>query len=253
GMRGQARVELQNSGDAADLAGIQTLVDDDFLSDDPAVVSARIELARKTAIVYAQANPVQGVPVNLDPNLSNAASGDIVFGHLDRPRSRVSTPTLSPGNDWGTKIKTVNPLRVRPRRSASIGNPVGSATSHFLMVPPTDVIAASTATLDRDVIGFRATPTQRIPLAPVALLSDPLGVNPLSWETQVEAGTGPDVFRFDRATKSYVAGTDGLHEMTVVLDPNGNGCVLRLGVSSVSDIATQVELGVTGADLGNGL
>src|SRR5262249_50738601 len=108
-------------------------------------------------------------------------------------------------------------------------------------------------TLDRDVIGFRAAPTQRIPLAPVALLSDPLGVNPLSWETQVEAGTGPDVFRFDRATKSYVAGTDGLHEMTVVLDPNGNGCVLRLGVSSVSDSAARVDLGGTGAARGNGL
>src|SRR5438876_557462 len=73
------------------------------------------------------------------------------------------------------------------------------------------------------LIAFRPVTTAPLPLAPLAILSDPTGVNPQSWEFNVGLRNGLDLFRFDRTTRTLVADPagDGLHEITVQLAPPG--------------------------------
>ena len=104
--------------------------------------------------------------------------------------------------------------------------------------------------LDRDVIGFQSEAGRPIPLAPIALLSDPDGDAPGSWEYSVEKGMGPDSWHFDPVNRVFRSGGDGLHEMPVTLAGDApNACVLALGVVRRQDTAEQVRSGVTAEQL----
>src|SRR5947209_1505825 len=84
-----ARQELQVSADAAALAALRSLADDDLLLGDPAAAQPLLADGRAQARLYARLNPVQGRPLALDANPANAPTGDVVFGVLDTPRSRT--------------------------------------------------------------------------------------------------------------------------------------------------------------------
>src|SRR5205823_12158841 len=120
-----------------------------------------------------------------------------------------------------------------------------------------DITTAATVLIDHDVIGFRPDTSRPLPLAPLAILSDPTGIDPQSWEYNVVRQQGPDQFAYDRTTKSIVAAPtgDGLHEITVQLAPSAgpftgaNGCVLTIGTGSAAEIAAQIQGGVTPAQL----
>ena len=121
-------------------------------------------------------------------------------------------------------------------------------------VPSANVAAEATAMLDRDVIGFRPEGDIPIPLAPIALLSDPAGLKRCSWEYLVENENGPDEFHYDPDRHCVTAGADGLHEMPVTLngeDGKGNACLLRLGVERCDEIGAQVREGITTDELRN--
>jgi hypothetical protein len=111
--------------------------------------------------------------------------------------------------------------------------------------------------IDHDVIGFRPAAGHTIPLAPLALFSDPSGRMHQSWEAQIEHGQGQDAFRFDSAQRQFVADArgDGLPEMAVFL-PQGqehadimNACLLRIGTSDMDGLVRQLGHGVSLADL----
>src|SRR5581483_4172423 len=84
----ETKTQLRNDTDAAALAGVQTLVDDSLLRNDPNRMKELLPLARQNAQQYAELNLVQGQGLYLDPNPSNDPEGDIVFGTLAHPRSK---------------------------------------------------------------------------------------------------------------------------------------------------------------------
>src|SRR4051794_906504 len=77
------RAEQQRTADAASLAALQILVDDDLLRGDSQAVADLLARARLQAQQYAQFNYVDGQPFALDANAANDAAGDIVIGILE--------------------------------------------------------------------------------------------------------------------------------------------------------------------------
>jgi hypothetical protein len=231
---GESRSAMENSADAAALSAAGVLVDDRLLLGDPILMVDLINQARTTAVTFALANPSLGQLVQLDPNPNNLPDGDIVFGTIDTAASRLFVPAGDTEDPTNLALLLVNAVRVTAHRPRTGGN---------------DIMAIATVMLDRDVIGFRPLSSQPLPLAPIALLSDPTRANPQSFEAQAPGNGGPDGFRFDPLTKTLLPDPmgDGLHEMVVTLADNG--CLLQIGVPDATNAALQVRDGVTSAQL----
>ena len=260
------RVELQNSGDAAVLAATSVLVDDDLLRgtlcQNPSGIPDLLDKARLEANIYAGHNPVNARLFQMHLNPTNRADGDIVFGTLDQPRSKtfiLATNVINASNDELAKINTI---RVNARLLRSRGNAPGLIFPQFTAQSQHDVIARSSATLDRDVIGFRPIVVPSIPLAPLALLADYSLSEAKSWNKQIEGKAGADDFIFDRITKQFTkdASGDGLPEFSAVVDLDGtkladaNVGLLFIGTGAgdpdrFDELLRQLNTGVTKKDL----
>jgi hypothetical protein len=90
----------------------------------------------------------------------------------------------------------------------------------------------------------------------LALLSDPHGQDPKSWEYAVESRNGADTYQFDANSSTYVAGIgDGIREFVVTLGGSGdqaaanNAALVHLGSNDVSELAAHVTNGYTAVDL----
>jgi hypothetical protein len=257
----ETRLELQGAGDAAALAAVQVFVDDRKLLGRRQDLLDLLEKAKQEAGRYAHINPAWGSPVVLDPNPRNDPDGDLVFGHLDNFRDRrlvVANLSERKSEDF----RHINAARVRAFRTLDRGRPAWLHGNFYMGLRPLDVRAVATAMLDRDVIGFRPVGEQRLPLVPIALLSDPAGKTKECWEYQVEKGKGEDRWQFDRKKRKAVSGSDGLHEMDVRLHRSRQGqklpsaCVLQLGLDDPRRLGEQLALGVSRehlADLGGQL
>ena len=244
------REEMQVASDSAADAGVGSLIGDDLLRGDPAAMPALLENARSTAIAFSELNRVQGRPFPLDPNENNDPFGDIVFGTLDTPRG---SPLVLPGDTHdptNAALPSINTVRILARRTRDRGNAPGLLFPQFTGIANADIRAASAATLDRDVIGFRPT---NVPLflAPLALFSDPTGTDHRSWDYQIGAHNAPDAFRFDFASQTFVAGSDGLNEFPAALatDPTQIGttnvALLSIGVIDMAGRVNQLLNGIT--------
>lgn len=272
----ETRTQLRNATDAAALAAAQALVDDRQLLGMPTLMPPLLERARRNAQEYAQLNLVFGKGLQLDPNFSNNPEGDIVFGTLAWPRSKTFLlPNLAKPEEW----LAINTVRVTGHRNQQRGNPMWLHKGPLLNLAPDDAAAVSTATIDRDIIGFRPHGWQRMPLAPIALFSDPRGLLRHCWEFQVEKKRGADSWRVLRQGRrpQIGGGGDGLHEMEAFLGngakrhehDSGNGdlnrmlrqgqfscCLLHLnngnngaGGSELAYLAQQVLYGISPSDL----
>jgi Flp pilus assembly protein TadG len=236
GFLSQTRVEMQNATDAAALAAAAGFVDDTTLLNSVAVAQNLMAQSRTNAIQYGQLNRVAGQPLVLDPNLENFADGDILFGFI-APGSNVFVQAQNVNDPTNTFLTTIDAVRILGRRTQFRGNPVGTLVSGAFGLPSVDMKTASTVLLDHDVIGFRPNTSQPLPLAPIAILSDPSDQNQQSWEYNVVEGNGPP--------------TDNglLHGIVVQLTPGGsnnpNGVVLAIGATSGTQIAAQLQSGVT--------
>jgi hypothetical protein len=262
-----ARTELHASADAAALAGVQALVDDRMLLHRREIMLDLINQARGEARLYALLNPALGRPVVLAPNLHNDCDGDIVLGTLHKPGDEKFFAADVDNKD-NQYLHLINTVRVTARRTRERHNQVKLVAGPLLRSAAVDVVIRATATLDRDVIGFRPQGKRPMPLVPIALLSDPRGQDKKSWEFLVEKRGGSDHWRFDRDKRRFVrdAHGDGLFEMRVRLgtarqttgkksgngpgaDPKANACLLQIGDGDIDDLARQVSFGVTRADL----
>ncbi len=252
----QTRVEMQAAADAASAASANALVSEDQLKGDPAKIAPLFQNARDNAVLYGRLNRVLGQPVQFNPNYPDLVNGDILFGTLDNPKATMFVPASNTLDPFNSALAQVNAVRVISRHTQAHGNPVGVPLGGLLLTSNMDVVAASTAMLDRDVIGFQFRNHQPLPLAPIALLSDQQAEDPFSWEYLVEAGNGPDQYRFDKGTNSYVADPlgDGIHEFAVTLAPPGksppaqtNGVLLQFG--SATTVSEQLANGLTPTDL----
>src|SRR5215216_6691847 len=76
-----ARVELQQSADAAALAACAELVDDEAIAGSPDLTD-EVSSARTYAVTYAGLNKVCQQGPLVDSNTANSTSGDIVIGNL---------------------------------------------------------------------------------------------------------------------------------------------------------------------------
>ena len=251
------RVELQGATDSGCLAAAQVLVDDDLLRNDLNALSPLLDRARAEANTFAQANPVSGQLFSLDPNPSNLPDGDILFGTLDNPLSKVFTPTDGVNNPAVTALPLIDAVRVRGVLSSARGNAPGLIFGNVTGIGNADVQTASTVMHDRDVVGFLPLWQQPLQIAPLALLADYTATNSSSWQYQVDSRQGQDQLTFDRTNQTFVAGPDGLFEFQAVLATNSNQLaqanvqLLYIGTSDVNGLCTQLLNGVTVTQLAN--
>lgn len=245
------QLELQVALDAAALAGVNALADDRLLAVEPNHVATVVANAESTAHRYAGLNSFLGGPLRIAANHDNAPAGEMVIGTLNTAHSR----------DFDVTMPTIAEL-TRPRGNAL-----------RLEVRRSGVAAHATAFADHDVIGFIITGTialpgqtvPSIPVAPVAILTDPCppALNrlaswqtkrPGSWEHDILARRGHDHYARDPHTGELLRQADGIPEITVTLSESGidqgdNGQPLVIGVGSVDGFVRQLTTGVTHHDL----
>ena len=228
--------ELQRTADAAAMAAAweyATQLADDQDQD-------VCELAgRAAAATVADGNVVGRVNPKIDPNYSNASTGDLVFGHLPDLRSAGTLDTSAPA--------TFNAARVKVRRDASMNGEAPLFFARVFGLSSQRLEAEATAGLVRDVGGFK-TPASggNLDLLPFTLDRD----THLCWI----AGAGDDNWTYDEATGAVYPGPDGKPEVN--LYPQGTGSPGNRGTvdigganNSTSDIARQILHGVNSADL----
>ena len=240
--------ELQGAADAAALAAGLALVDDRALLDDPALTGPLLAEAGWHAQRYAAINSVMGQPLELDPR----SDSDLLFGRLDQPRGKLFAYPQGPRAATAAPM-WFNAVRVTAQRSQRRGTAIPLFGAILSGTGSGSVAAAATAFLDRDVIGLGPRPGQPAPLVPIALLSDPTGNRPASWEFQVPRGGGGDHFRFDRHNLRFLEGSDGLAEMTVQMQVFGqeapddlhNAALLQIGVRDWAGLIAQLRHGLT--------
>ncbi len=264
---GETRTELQTAADAAARAAALAFVDDRALLGRPEIFQELSDRARDQALRFAAENTADGSAVILDANQANDPDGDIAFGILDTPRSRHLIP-VNPRSSDGAYLPFINTVRVAACRTRARGNPAGVFWGKAVGMPSCDVVCRATATLDRDVIGFRPAANVPVPLAPIALRSDPTGDELWAWEPQVEMRLGADLYRFDQAAwrAEFDPNGDGLWEMDVILPAPRipkkqkghaqavqasvwNACLLQLGTEDLGGLARQLRQGVSKQDL----
>jgi Flp pilus assembly protein TadG len=236
----ESKQEMQNGSDAAADAAVAIFVDDSTLLNSPAAAINLIAQARTAAIQYAQMNRVAGQPLALDPNLLNFSDGDITFGNI-APGTKVFVEAQNLNDPANTFLPTINAVQIIARRTKSNGHPIGTLAARAFGLATVDMRTRSIAMLDHDVAGFRPNTSSPLPLAPIAILSDPTAANTQSWEYNVVQGNGP------------VTGS-GLHAIVVQFAAGGggnpNGVALSIGTpGDGTSVSNQLTGGITPAQL----
>lgn len=254
----QARQELQVAADASALAAIQELADDQMLLHRDGYMQRAVLRSKVVATEIGLKHNVLGMPQAIEAE--DEATPDVVVGFFD-PAIGTIQPATS--KDWDSPF--INSLEVTARRTRDRGSPVGLFFTRLFRLSSADVAASATAVLDRHIIGFRPNGQINIPLMPIALLSDPTGIEETSWEAQIDkplsAGlSGTDQYLFDKTGKQwYEVGVnckvgDGLPEFTLKLplskeSEDANGVMLQFGKQSTANTLRQMESGLNPLDL----
>jgi hypothetical protein len=215
------RERMQICADASALAAAEELVDDCWISGDANAVQDTVGRSREAANTYAKLNPIQGVAAPVFANPSNDHDGDICFGHF--PLSGNQTFRFGrrypakPG-DPEEDLENMDSVRIVIHR-----NQQHDRSQLRVLTTPTspdgklDGLAASIAVLDRYVYGFKPVGDQTTPFVPIALYSDPAKSNQYCWERRNQNGVGNDQFAYNRTTKMFNNGADGIPEFKVRL------------------------------------
>jgi hypothetical protein len=231
GWLGTARLESQATADAAALAAVARLIDDDWLRTDTVDRSALLGAARVTADEYAARNRVLARPIVLAPE-------DFAVGALDEDgifQSAVDPDSLDEADE----------VRVAVRRLRSRGQGVPLLFGALSLAPHASIQSFARARLDRDVIGFRARVDRPIPILP-------LGLRLATWESAILLGPGIDTDAYSPGS-GFTAGSDGIPEVDLILPlspdgtlADGTGAVVSLGTGNPY---VQIMTGATLEDL----
>jgi hypothetical protein len=250
----EAKLELRTVADSAALAATNELASDDFLKEDISLVPGILQQSAQSAQRIAYQNTFRGQPFLLNIDTVSGENDQVIFGYLTTPRQGTFTP-IAPNDSTNPYYFRTNAVRIVLDRTKINGNPLALAFANITGQSTIDLPLRATAMIDRAVIGFRPVTRQPIPLAPLALLSDPSGTNVRSWENRVEQRQGPDQFHFDRSTQTFSSGPDQLHEMAIELAleagqvPTANVALLALGSTSPNDFNEQIRRGITAQEL----
>jgi hypothetical protein len=245
------QVELQNAVDSTTLAAAVALNDDYLLTDYPDRFDRVARRALKAAQTYAGHNRVAALPFELHGPFTNHPGDELLFGRLTDRHSKCFEYEPS-------ALLEFNAVRVAVQRRG--------------------VGATATAYVDRDVIGFKPQGLKPLPLAPLAVLTDPQRQNPRSWDHQILERHGTFHWFVDRRTgrpQNIRQGSfdwfedpetdppptdprgrrhqdDNIPEMKVVFSAEGtddNGRVAVIGAGSPAQLKRQVQSGLTREDL----
>jgi hypothetical protein len=226
--------ELQVAAEAASLAGAIALADEELLTDHDDRLEVVRERARAATLKYAHCNFVDARRLKLDPKGLNCPDGELVLGHLDCPDSRDFDCTL--------ENPELNAVRVKVKRGGTI--------------------AAATAYVDRDVIGFRPQGCNPLPVVPLAILADafpsPLFPQRESWDTHIGGRLGTCHWLIDPETHKPRRIREGerddripeIHVCFSTKRGRSNGRVARIGDDPAEDaVWRQVRDGISRCDL----
>lgn len=246
---GNLTQEMRSTADSAALAAAEELMSDEWLRTGQPGIAALLEQSRERAAEYAALNRVLGRPLLLD--ISNPASGDVVFGQtVGGVPSGFLAADLS--NPSALVLNEVNTTAVTAKRLRSRNTGVPVLLGGLMARPSMDMAVSSLAYLDRDVYGFRARPGRPIPVVPLGVRSDPSGMDTGSWEYQIIARNGPDAYAYDPLS-GVVNTPDLIPEIVLQLQLNPMGtatdstvAILTLGSGNV---ATQITGGITEDEL----
>lgn len=250
----QARQELQVAADASALGAALELADDQLLLRRPGVMHHVLQRSSRMAQAIAYQHHVLGVPQKLvieDPDQNDVVAGFHVAHQLG----------IQPASDADLDSPFLNAIEVTARRTRERGTPVGLFFTRLFRLESANVAAHAIAALDRQVIGFRPVGQLSVPLMPVAIFTDPTGIDEHSWDAQIEKplsqGGGYDEFAYQKASRRWVhtsEGTkgDGLPEFLLKLPlgtnlEEANATLLQIGKANA--FLRQVETGILSADL----
>jgi Flp pilus assembly protein TadG len=123
------RSQLQNGGDAAALAGVRDLNG----------TAARFPVARQSAHDYGILHLANGTALNLDLNLGNADTGDIILGNWNFVARTFTVASAA------TPPLQVNAVKVFARRTAAEGGSVATFFARIFGVANKDLTTTSIA------------------------------------------------------------------------------------------------------------
>jgi hypothetical protein len=254
-MMASVQLELRCGADAAADAAAATLVSDDLLRGNAALLPALLAQAEQAALQFADANPPAGLTGALQLNPTDQGGGDLLFGTLDHPGATTFQLAGNLTDPTNQALVNINAVQAVPRLMQQRGNAPLLFLGPLLGQSRVEMAASAAVMLDRDVIGFQPVTSQPLPLAPLALLQDLSGTNTLSWSYQVEQQKGTDDFTYNPATKQFSSGPDQLYEFDAVLAldssqlPAANAALLFIGQTTVAGLIQQLGNGVSAADL----
>ncbi|MBC8117689.1 MAG: hypothetical protein H7062_25145 [Candidatus Saccharimonas sp.] len=240
-----ADLELTTAAESAALAAARSLASDDLLrpNADPA---DRLLAAREAASWIASQNFVAGDPVTINSD----AEGDVRLGRLilDEKEKQVR---FEESNEHPTTAV------VTAQRTRSTSNPVGLFVTGLTGIPFGDVVSRVEATIDNRIVGVRPFEGTTVPALPVAIwLKDPTQQRRDTWEQQIEARRGADIFGYDPAAGKVYRGADGIPEIVLRSQPrdrdssDSNMLVLDIGTRlQDKDVARQFASGWSAEDL----
>jgi Flp pilus assembly protein TadG len=241
-----ARVELQTSADSSAMAAAAELTyyDESLMTQEalPQVIGDYLDSARDRAVQYAALNEVcQSAPV-VDPNTSNAQSGDVVIGYLAHgadPQGPLDT----------TDSQKFNAVQIRVRRVSSQNGEVPMFFGKTLGLDSVATAAIATAIIEKNVKGFR-TPddNETINVLPIAIDRE-------TWNNLINYGTiSEDNWRWDESTNTVVLGPDNIKEVN--LFPQGTGWARKRGIvdigsssSTTADLERRIVQGINKQDM----
>jgi hypothetical protein len=229
--------EMKRAADAAALAGAADLKDD-ALPGQLVDLSNETLSARQHAVSYVAANRICNTAAEVDPNLQNAGSGDVVVGYLPNDTQTTSNLNLQLQNQF-------NAVQVTIHKNEDSNGEVPLFFARIFGLSSRPMIVTSTAALWNNFSGFQ-TPSDgsNLELLPFALDVD-------TWNGLM-AGGGSDSWSWNGSTVQ--SGADGVREVN--LYPQGTGSPGNRGTvdigssnNSTADIARQIVYGISPADL----
>lgn len=267
------QTQLQTSADAAALAAAGQMIDvrsafyvnnPDFFQDtdndgrydtwgvlpDDFFLTARV-----TARDYVYANPAGGVALDLDMNLTNDVSGDLVFGRFVGPDQPLDT----------SDPVRFNSVRVTVRRDDTLNGDIPLFFGRLMGWRQQALTAVAQASYKDSVTGVAAPPPgEKSSLMPFAISKE-------AWDAMMQMwrnGTTDDQYSYNESSDTVSAGSDGIPEINMfpgggqtstedltlgvghVQITSGNFGTLEIGggSSSTSRLVDQVLNGPTEAD-----
>ncbi len=226
------RTELQRSADAAALAAVWELADEDGPGDSPTSDEVA-DRARQVAVEYAALNLVGCQAPGLTED-------DVEVGYI-ADLSDPDSPMVAYDDEH-----LPNAVRVRVQRSSIINGEVPLFFARVLGYDQTAVEATSTAALRCEIKGFETPNNFNLGIMPIALDVE-------SWDAMM-AGQGSDSYGYSAEDSSVSQSSDGVLEIN--LYPGDTGSAGNRGTvdigganNSTSDISRQIIEGISADDM----